>query len=73
MRVHLGLDNKNVCDNVGKVGRWLVWVSTLPLHTGGVLPTCIIQMLHYRLQGSVKVTQVKGHAADATVTEREGS
>ena len=68
IRVHLGIDHKNVSDNEGRlVAGWSG--SPLCLCTGGDLPTCIFRMLQYRLQGSVKVSQVKGHATDATVTD----
>ena len=68
MPVHWGIDNKNVCNNIGKVlDGWSG--SPFPLCTDGDLLCCIHNMVLYRSAQSVKVSKVKGHATDAMVAE----
>ena len=68
MPVHLGIDNKNVCNNVGRV---LAGWSGAPfsLCTDGDSPCCVDNMVRYRSARSVKISKVKGHATDAMVAE----
>ena len=68
MPVHLGIDNKNVCNNIGKVlSGWSG--ASFSLCTDGDLLSCIYNTVLYRSVRSVKVSNVKGHATDAMVTE----
>ena len=68
MPVHLGIDNKNVCNNIGRI--LTGWTGTpFCLCTDGVLLSCIHDMVRYRSSRSVKVSKVKGHATDAVVAE----
>ena len=68
MPLHLGVDNDNVCSNVGKI---LSGWSGAPfsLCTDGDLLSCIYNMVLFRSAGSVKVSKVQGHATDAMVAE----
>ena len=68
MPVHLGIDNKNVCNAIGKV---LQGWSDPPfaLCTDGDLLAAIDCMVRYRSARSVKVSKVKGHATDRMVAE----
>ena len=68
MPIHLGIDNKNVCNNVGRIVAG--WSGTpFSLCTDGDLLCCIDNMIQYRSAHSVKVSKVKGHATDAMVAE----
>ena len=68
MPVHLGIDNKNVCNNIGKIlARWSG--APFSLCTDGDLLKCIDSMVLYRSARSVRVSKVKGHATDAMVSE----
>ena len=65
---HLGIDNLNVCNNVGKIlDGWSG--APFPLCTDGDLLACISHMVHYRGRTSVRVSKVKGHATDAMVAD----
>ena len=68
MPVHIGIDNKNVCCNVGRI---LSGWSGAPfaLCTDGDLLNCIWDMVLYRSPRSVKVSKVKGHATGTMVAE----
>ena len=58
MPVHLGIDNKNVCNNIGKVPAG--WSGTpFCLCTEGDLLCFIDNMVQYRSPLSVKVSKVK--------------
>ena len=68
MPVHIGIDNKNVCNNVGRIlSGWTG--APFSLCTDGDLLSCIWNMVLYRSASSVKVSKVKGHATDALVAE----
>ena len=66
--VHLGVDNKNVCNSFGRI---LHGWSGAPFSicTDGDLLACISSMLRYRSRSSVKVSMVEGHATDALVAD----
>ena len=66
MPVHLGIHNKNVCNNMCKV--LAGWSGTpFSLYTDGDVLCCIDNMIRYRSAQSVKVSKVKGHATDTMV------
>ena len=68
MPVHLGIDNKNVCNAIGKILHG--WSGPpFALCTDGDLLAAINRMLRYRSARSVKVSKVKGHATDRMVAE----
>ena len=67
MPVYLGIDNKNVCNNMGKIiGGW----SGTPFCfcADGDLLACVAGLLRYRSNASVKVSKVKAYVADAMVS-----
>ena len=68
MPVHIGIDNKNVCGNVGRI---LSGWSGAPfsLCSDGDLLNCIRDMVLYSSARSVRVSKVKGRATDAMVVE----
>ena len=67
-RFTLGIDNKNVCNNIGRVLSG--WSGTpFSLCTDGDLLRCIDSMILYRSARSVRVSKVKGHATDTMVAE----
>ena len=68
MAVHLGIDNKHVCSNVGKVlAGW--HGAPFCLCTDGDLLNCICDMVWCRSGSSVRVSKVNGHATAAMVAE----
>ena len=68
MPVHLGIDNKNVCNNVGKI--LTGWSGAFfSLYTDGDLLKCLHSMVLYRSAHSVRVSKVKGHATDTMVAQ----
>ena len=68
MPIHLGIDNKNVCNSLGRIiADWSG--SPFSLCTDGDLLHCIISMVLYRSASSVRVSKVKGHATEAMVVE----
>ena len=66
MPPHLGVDNLNVCNNVAGV-LWGWTGFSFLLCSDGDLLACIARMVRYRGSASVKVSKVKGHAADVVV------
>ena len=68
MPVHVGIDNKNVCNAIGKILHG--WSGPpFALCTDGDLLAAIDSMIRKRSARSVKVSKVKGHATDRMVAE----